>query len=247
MENTFPSNPVQCCPVLTLLPASFSIPLQPATLALLLAPLGHGEGAQTRHEQGQRKGQTGKSWRKLQSWRMRLFAPLAVRRVSIHRTPLCASSSGEPWPAVEGGCTGWLIVLTCCPTSPSLLALSSAKMGAFCWMSLPARAGSSEMLCWRWSKRIIPCGNFKIQFTKNNVVVVLVCTQLLFNLVKEKKQRTCTTWFMTSSMFWHLFHCMYYKNQRPYLFSLKSDFWPKIYSSKVMFWMPFWLNLRILC
>ena len=44
METTFPSNLVQCCPVLTLLPASSPTPLQAATLALLPAPPEHGEG-----------------------------------------------------------------------------------------------------------------------------------------------------------------------------------------------------------
>lgn len=110
METTFPSSLVQCCPDLTLFPASSLVQLQPNILALLPAPLGHGE--RVWNEQKQRKGQSGKSWIKLQFLRIR-----RVRRVLVPCTAPCASravaSDGGRLHSLAG-CPG--------PTSPALLA-----------------------------------------------------------------------------------------------------------------------------
>lgn len=113
METTFPSSLVQCCPdLITLFSASSLVQLQPTILALFPAPLGCGDGVWTRNEQGQRKGQTGKSWIK-----PRFLGVRRVRRGLVLCKVLCASravaSNGGRLHSLAG-CPG--------PTSPALLA-----------------------------------------------------------------------------------------------------------------------------
>lgn len=113
METTFPSSLAQCCPdLVTLFPASSLVQLQPPILALLPAPLGHQEGVWTRNEQGQRKGQSGKSWIKLQFLRIRRMRRGLVLCRDLWASRAVASNGGRLHSLA--GCPG--------PTSPALLA-----------------------------------------------------------------------------------------------------------------------------
>lgn len=129
METSFLSSLVQCCPdLITLFPASSLVQLWPTLLALLPAPLGHGEGVWTRNEQGQRKGQSGKSWIKLQ------FLSIIGGWGGVWCSVQPCVPAG-PWPAMEGGCTAWLVALAP-PAQPCW-----HQYGAFIWNVSPRQ-------CW---------------------------------------------------------------------------------------------------
>lgn len=161
MKTTFSSSLVQCCPDLTtLLPAFSLVQLQPAILALLPAPLGHGG-----------ESELGMAGVKEGTVREKLNKATVPRNEEGEEgfgalySPVCQQGRGQRWrEAAQPGWVPW-------PHQPSP---AGTKMVHLFGMSLPDSAGSSVMLCWHSSKRIIPCWNFTIHFIKNSVVV-LVC------------------------------------------------------------------------